>query len=153
MNILVIDSCPERRALVDEALSWVSDQYTLHQAPSLSAAQEQLRAEELRLAIVGPEVPEDTFAALVFLRGWLPHTPLLTYTKISQFDRSLPRRLLDCGANLVLDQRLSPTQLGLMLRPYVNCQSAIPPQATPPKVPYPLGLPSLGRSMVVASFA
>jgi CheY-like chemotaxis protein len=84
MNILIVDPSSERRALVDDALSWVSDQYVLQQAQSLMEAKEQLRGEEFQLVIVGPELPEDTFAALVFLRGWLPHTPLLTYTKMSR---------------------------------------------------------------------
>ena len=64
MNILIVDPSSERRALVDDALSWVSDQYVLQQAQSLMEAKEQLRGEEFQLVIVGPELPEDTFAAL-----------------------------------------------------------------------------------------
>ncbi|MBP8170077.1 MAG: response regulator transcription factor [Azonexus sp.] len=130
MNILIVDPSSERRALVDDALSWVSDQYVLQQTQSLMDAKEQLRGEEFQLVIVGPELPEDTFAALVFLRGWLPHTPLLTYTKMSRFDRDMPARLLDCGANLVFDQRMSATQLGLVLRPYLVNKSNVHQFAT-----------------------
>lgn len=120
MNILVIDPSSERRALVNDALSWISDNYTLQAAQSLAEAKEQLRDAEFQLVIVGPELPEDTYAALIFLRGWLPHTALLTYRKMSRFDRDIATRLLDCGANLVFDQRMSATQMGLVLRPYVS---------------------------------
>ena len=54
MNILIVDPSSERRALVDDALSWVSDRYFLQQAQSLMEAKEQLRGEEFQLVIVGP---------------------------------------------------------------------------------------------------
>ncbi|PKO92029.1 MAG: hypothetical protein CVU16_07435 [Betaproteobacteria bacterium HGW-Betaproteobacteria-10] len=135
MNILVVDPSSERRALVNEALSWISDSYTLQTAQSLAEAKEELRGAEFQLVIVGPELPEDTFAALIFLRGWLPHTPLLTYRKMSRFDRDMQARLLHCGANLVFDQRMSATQLGLVLRPYLTSKNNIHQFPTQKKAP------------------
>lgn len=120
MNILVVDPSSERRALVLEALSWSIDECLLVESESLEEARTHLKAHDFRVVIVGPDLPEDTLAALVFLRGKLPHSALLTCTKMSRFDREGPTRLLDSGADLVFDQRMSPTQLSLTLRPYLG---------------------------------
>ena len=120
MNILVVDPSDERRALVREALSWSIDECTMLEAESLEQARDHLKEHDFRVVIVGPNLPEDTLAALVFLRGKLPHSALLTCTKMSRFDREGPTRLLDSGADLVFDQRMSPTQLSLTLRPYLG---------------------------------
>lgn len=120
MNILVVDPSSERRALVLEALSWSIDECVLVESESLEEAKAHLKAFDFRLVIVGPDLPEDTLAALVFLRGKLPHSALLTCTRMSSYDRDAPTRLLDSGADLVFDQRMSPTQLSLTLRPYLG---------------------------------
>lgn len=125
MNILVIDPSEERRALVREALSWSIDDCNLLESENLQQAKNHLKSHDLRIVIVGPDLPEDTLAALVFLRGRLPHSALLTCTKMSRFDREGPTRLLDSGADLVFDQRMSPTQLSLTLRPYLGRPASV----------------------------
>ena len=122
MNILVVDADSERRDVVADALSWIANDYRLFEARDLDEARDCLKRFDFRLVIVGPELPCDTRAALVFLRGSLPHSALLTCMKISSFDRDGPTRMLDCGADLVFDQRMSATQLSLVLRPYLGHQ-------------------------------
>ena len=122
MNILVVDADSERRDVVADALSWVANDYRLFEARDLAEARDCLKRFDFRLVIVGPELPCDTRAALVFLRGSLPHSALLTCMKMSSFDRDGPTRMLDCGADLVFDQRISATQLSLVLRPYLGHQ-------------------------------
>lgn len=122
MNILVVDADSERRDVVADALSWVANDYRLFEARDLDEARDCLKRFDFRLVIVGPELPCDTRAALVFLRGSLPHSALLTCMKMSSFDRDGPTRMLDCGADLVFDQRMSATQLSLVLRPYLGHQ-------------------------------
>ena len=122
MNILVVDADSERRDVVADALSWVANDYRLFEARDLAEARDCLKRFDFRLVIVGPELPCDTRAALVFLRGSLPHSALLTCMKMSSFDRDGPTRMLDCGADLVFDQRMSATQLSLVLRPYLGHQ-------------------------------
>lgn len=119
MNVLVVDACSERRDQITDALSWISVDCTLTEAATLDEARECIRHADFRLVIVGPELPCDTRAAIVFLRGSLPHSALLTGMKMSAHDREGVERLLACGADLVFDQRLSPTQLSLVLRPYL----------------------------------
>ena len=118
MNVLVVDADSERRDVVADALSWIANDYRLFEARDLAEARDCLKRFDFRLVIVGPELPCDTRAALVFLRGSLPHSALLTCMKMSSFDRDGPTRMLDCGADLVFDQRMSATQLSLVLRPY-----------------------------------
>ena len=120
MNVLVLDTDAGRRDVVADALSWISDDYQLFSARDLGEAREFLKNIDFRLVIVGPDQPCDTHAALVFLRGCLPHSALLTSTKMSSYDRDAPTRLLDCGADLVFDQRMSANQLSLVLRPYLR---------------------------------
>ena len=122
MNILLVDADSERRDVVADALSWIANDYRLFEARDLDEARDCLKRFDFRLVIVGPELPCDTRAALVFLRGSLPHSALLTCMKISSFDRDGPTRMLDCGADLVFDQRMSATQLSLVLRPYLGHQ-------------------------------
>ena len=122
MNILVVDADSERRDVVADALSWIANDYRLFEARNLDEARDCLKRFDFRLVIVGPELPCDTRAALVFLRGSLPHSALLTCMKMSSFDRDGPTRMLDCGADLVFDQRMSATQLSLVLRPYLGHQ-------------------------------
>ncbi len=122
MNILVVDADSERRDVVADALSWIANDYRLFEARDLDEARDCLKRFDFRLVIVGPELPCDTRAALVFLRGSLPHSALLTCMKMSSFDRDGPTRMLDCGADLVIDQRMSATQLSLVLRPYLGHQ-------------------------------
>ena len=122
MNILVVDADSERRDVVADALSWIANDYRLFEARDLAEARDCLKRFDFRLVIVGPELPCDTRAALVFLRGSLPHSALLTCMKMSSFDRDGPTRMLDCGADLVFDQRMSATQLSLVLRPYLGHQ-------------------------------
>ena len=122
MNILVVDADSERRDVVADALSWIANDYRLFEARDLDEARDCLKRFDFRLVIVGPELPRDTRAALVFLRGSLPHSALLTCMKMSSFDRDGPTRMLDCGADLVFDQRMSATQLSLVLRPYLGHQ-------------------------------
>ena len=122
MNILVVDADSERRDVVADALSWIANDYRLFEARDLDEARDCLKRFDFRLVIVGPELPCDTRAALVFLRGSLPHSALLTCMKMSSFDRDGPTRMLDCGADLVFDQRMSATQLSLVLRPYLGHQ-------------------------------
>lgn len=122
MNILLVDADSERRDVVADALSWVANDYRLFEARDLDEARDCLKRFDFRLVIVGPELPCDTRAALVFLRGSLPHSALLTCMKMSSFDRDGPTRMLDCGADLVFDQRMSATQLSLVLRPYLGHQ-------------------------------
>ena len=122
MNVLVVDADSERRDVVADALSWVANDYRLFEARDLDEARDCLKRFDFRLVIVGPELPCDTRAALVFLRGSLPHSALLTCMKMSSFDRDGPTRMLDCGADLVFDQRMSATQLSLVLRPYLGHQ-------------------------------
>ena len=129
MNILVVDADSERRDVVADALSWVANDYRLFEARDLAEARDCLKRFDFRLVIVGPELPCDTRAALVFLRGSLPHSALLTCMKMSSFDRDGPTRMLDCGADLVFDQRMSATQLSLVLRPYLGHQVS-PEQAS-----------------------
>jgi DNA-binding response OmpR family regulator len=120
MKILVVDPSAERRTLVFEALSWSIDECHLVESESLEQARESLSKHDFRVVIVGPDLPEDTLAALVFLRGKLPHSALLTCTKMSSRDREGPTRLLNSGADLVFDERMSPVQLSLTLRPYLG---------------------------------
>lgn len=144
MNILVIDGDSARRDLVADALSWVSTDYQLHEARDLDEARACLRQWEFRLVIVGPELPCDTRAALVFLRGILPHSALLTCMKLSSQDRDGPTRLMDCGADCVFDQRMSATQLSSVLRPYLG-QATGSPASTPRRAapsPQPAWAPS-----------
>jgi len=122
MNILVVDADSERRDVVADALSWIANDYRLFEARDLDEARDCLKRFDFRLVIVGPELPCDTRAALVFLRGSLPHSALLTCMKMSSFDRDGPTRMLDGGADLVFDQRMSATQLSLVLRPYLGHQ-------------------------------
>ena len=122
MNILVVDADSERRDVVADALSWIANDYRLFEARDLDEARDCLKRFDFRLVIVGPELPCDTRAALVFLRGSLPHSALLTCMKMSSFDRDGPTRMLDCGADMVFDQRMSATQLSLVLRPYLGHQ-------------------------------
>ena len=122
MNVLVVDADSERRDVVADALSWIANDYRLFEARDLDEARDCLKRFDFRLVIVGPELPCDTRAALVFLRGSLPHSALLTCMKMSSFDRDGPTRMLDCGADLVFDQRMSATQLSLVLRPYLGHQ-------------------------------
>ena len=122
MNVLVVDADSERRDVVADALSWIANDYRLFEARDLAEARDCLKRFDFRLVIVGPELPCDTRAALVFLRGSLPHSALLTCMKMSSFDRDGPTRMLDCGADLVFDQRMSATQLSLVLRPYLGHQ-------------------------------
>ena len=122
MNVLVVDADSERRDVVADALSWIANDYRLFEARDLDEARDCLKRFDFRLVIVGPELPCDTRAALVFLRGSLPHSALLTCMKMSSFDRDGPTRMLDCGADVVFDQRMSATQLSLVLRPYLGHQ-------------------------------
>lgn len=122
MNILVVDADSARRDVVADALSWIATDFRLFEARDLDEARDCLKRFDFRLVIVGPELPCDTRAALVFLRGSLPHSALLTCMKMSSFDRDGPTRMLDCGADLVFDQRMSATQLSLVLRPYLGHQ-------------------------------
>lgn len=122
MNVLVVDADSGRRDVVADALSWIATDFRLFEARDLDEARDCLKRFDFRLVIVGPELPCDTRAALVFLRGSLPHSALLTCMKMSSFDRDGPSRLLDCGADLVFDQRMSATQLSLVLRPYLGHQ-------------------------------
>lgn len=120
MNVLVIDSCPDRRAVVEDAMGWMQMDYQLFSAGSLREAREMTRSVELALIIVGPEIPEDTLAAIIFLRGWEPNSRILTGTYMSRYDREHPSRLLGCGADLVFDLRLSASRLALVIRPYLQ---------------------------------
>ena len=124
MNILVLDTSEERRSLIREAISWIDDCDQLFESETLEAASEMLKTTDFRIVIVGPELPGDTLSALVFLRGKLPHSALLTSTKISHFDRSVQKRLLDSGADLVFDQRMAAIHLAILLRPYFSPQSS-----------------------------
>ena len=55
----------------------------------------------------------------------------LSFDTLSQLPkRDMRARLLDCGANLVFDQRMSATQLGLVLRPYLVNKSNVHQFAT-----------------------
>lgn len=130
MNILVVDADSGRRSVVADALSWIDIDVRLIEAASLDEARACLKECDCRLVIVGPELPCDTRAALVFLRGHLPHSALLTSTKMSSYDRDGPSRLLDCGADLVFDQRMSATQLSLVLRPYLG-RKPVPAEVAP----------------------
>lgn len=120
MNVLAIDTNPERRRLIGEALSWFDDEHNFFEAEGLGSTEEIIRTVDLRLVIVGPELPEETLAALVYLRGRLPHSNLLASTRMSVFERDAQTRLLDSGADLVFDYRMSATQLALLLRPYLG---------------------------------
>ena len=120
MKILVVDPSAERRKLVFDALSWSADDCHLVESENLEQARDCLSKHDFRVVIVGPNLPEDTLAALVFLRGKLPHSALLTCTKMSSRDREGPTRLLKSGADLVFDERMSPIQLSLTLRPYLG---------------------------------
>jgi len=122
MNVLVVDADSARRDVVADALSWIANDYHLFEARDLDEARDCLKRFDFRLVIVGPELTCDTRAALIFLRGILPHSALLTCMKMSSFDRDGPTRMLDCGADLVFDQRMSATQLSLVLRPYLGHQ-------------------------------
>ena len=133
MKILVVDPSAERRKLVFDALSWSTDDCHLVESENLEQARDCLSKHDFRVVIVGTNLPEDTLAALVFLRGKLPHSALLTCTKMSSRDREGPTRLLKSGADLVFDERMSPIQLSLTLRPYlgrpVNGNQALNSQA------------------------
>lgn len=129
MNILVIDSCPERRAIVAEAMCWLQDKYHLHSAGSLREARELTADIDVALVIVGPDLPEDTLAAIVFLRGWLPNSRIITGTLMSHHTREYPTRLMTCGADLVFDLRLSASRLALVMRPYLPGEKKTQPQA------------------------
>lgn len=120
MNVLVVDANAERRNLVSDALSWIESEYRLMVAESLQEARDYLKQFDFRLVIVGPDLPCDTRSALIFLRGSLPHSALLTSMNMSSFDRDETTRLVNCGADLVFDQRLSATKLALVLRPYLG---------------------------------
>jgi len=119
MNVLVIDSCPDRRAVVADAMGWMEQKYELFSASSLREAREMTQSIELGLIIVGPDLPEDTLAAIIFLRGWEPNSRIITGTLMSHYDREHPSRLLGCGADLVFDLRLSASRLALIMRPYL----------------------------------
>lgn len=119
MNVLVIDSCPDRRAVVADAMGWMEKKYELFSAASLKEARELTQAVELSLIIVGPDLPEDTLAAIIFLRGWEPNSRIITGTLMSHYDREYPTRLLSCGADMVFDLRLSASRLALVIRPYL----------------------------------
>jgi DNA-binding NarL/FixJ family response regulator len=126
MNVLVIDSCPERRAIVAEAMCWLQDKYQLHSAASLREAREISATVDIALIIVGPDLPEDTLAAIVFLRGWLPNSRIITGTLMSHHTRDYPTRLMTCGADLVFDLRLSASRLALIMRPYLPGEMKAP---------------------------
>ncbi len=119
MNVLVIDSCPDRRAVVADAMGWMEQKHELFSAASLKEARELTHAVELNLIIVGPDLPEDTLAAIIFLRGWEPNSRIITGTLMSHYDRDYPTRLLGCGADMVFDLRLSASRLALVIRPYL----------------------------------
>lgn len=120
MNVLVVDANVERRNLVSDALSWIEAEYRLIEANSLEEARAYLKQFDFRLVIIGPDLPCDTRSALIFMRGSLPHSALLTCMNMSSFDRDETIRLVNCGADLVFDQRLSATKLALVLRPYLG---------------------------------
>lgn len=117
-NVLVVDADSARRDLIADALSWISPDLSFIEARDLAEACDYLGKVDFRVVIVGPDLPCDTRAALVFLRGMLPHSALLTSTRMTPHDREGPTRLLDCGADLVFDERMSATKLSLVLRPY-----------------------------------
>ena len=121
-NVLIVDHDSARRDLVADALSWVSHDLNLIEARDLDEARTYLGKIDFRLVVVGPDLPCDTRAALVFLRGMLPHSALLTSMKMLSYDREDRARLLNCGADLVFDQRMSATKLSLVFRRYIGPQ-------------------------------
>ena len=71
-------------------------------------------------ALVGPDLPEHTLAAITFMRGLMPSTLLIAYDGFDRYDFARQQRILDAGANAVFDIRFSATKIAMLLRPLMR---------------------------------
>jgi hypothetical protein len=117
MDILLLDPDPDRRALISEAITWLEGDYSLHHADSPAAAWTLPGGPDIRAAIVGPAWPDALVDILGALRDRLPQAPLITYTRMSLANRENETALLDAGADLVFDQRMTATRIAATLHP------------------------------------
>lgn len=120
MNVLVVDAEAARRGMISDALASHVDDYRLFEAGSLEEMQNRLRLCEFRMIIIGCVFSGELPDALVGLRERLPNCALLAGAKISPAGGDLATLLLDSGADMVFDLRLTGLALSRALRPYLR---------------------------------
>lgn len=123
MNVLVVDAETARRGVISDALAAHVDDYRLFEAASLEEMRGSLRLCEFRMIIIGSVNSGALPEALAELRQRMPDCALLAGTRISPAAGEVATRLLDSGADMVFDLRLSGMALSKALRPYLRSWS------------------------------
>jgi hypothetical protein len=120
MDILLLDSDQERRRRLLEAIDLLGCVRSIRLCGTLAETRTMARHGSFTVALVGPEVPEHSLAAITFLRGLLPSTLLIAYDSFDRYDASKQQRILDAGANAVFDVRFSAMKIAMLLRPLLQ---------------------------------
>lgn len=120
MNVLVVDAEEARRGMIADALASHVDDYRLFEAASLEEMRGSLRLCEFRMIIIGTVASGSLPEALAGLREHLPDCSLLAGTRISPAGVDVAALLLDSGADMVFDLRLTGLALSRALRPYLR---------------------------------
>ena len=120
MDILLLDPDQERRKRLLEAIDLLGYVRSVRFINNLAETRTMARHGRFSVALVGPDLPEHTLAAITFMRGLMPSTLLIAYDGFDRYDFARQQRILDAGANAVFDIRFSATKIAMLLRPLMR---------------------------------
>ncbi len=120
MDILLLDPDQDRRRRLLEAIDLLGCVRTVRFGSTLAEIRTMARHGHFTVALVGPDIPENSLAAVTFLRGLLPSTLLIAYDGFDRYDHNRQQRILDAGANAVFDIRFSAMKIAMLLRPLLR---------------------------------
>ena len=117
MNVLIWDEDSGRRAHLRDALCWMSDEVRCVEATDAADALSALDQMAMRIVVVGHCMGTRGAQRVRMLRQRLPQGAIiLAGMQMSSGDRDGVTLLLKAGVSVVFDERMSTSQLALILQ-------------------------------------
>ncbi|MEY2632365.1 MAG: hypothetical protein RIR00_1019 [Pseudomonadota bacterium] len=120
MNVLILDPDFRRRKHLQEALSWFDQHCAVFEAANQGEADHWLRHNPFGIVLIGPELEMGTVLTVVYLRRRLPGAYLVVCDNQFLHRGVSPGHLEAAGSNLIVDQRMSPWKIAVLLRPLLS---------------------------------
>jgi len=126
MNVLLLDQDESRRQRIVDALAMIDSGIGIVSVSSLAEAEDLLTSyrQHFSLALVGPDLPENSIPTVRFLRRLSPETRVAAYDSYGLYEEVHLQRILLAGANMVFDIRMAPLKIALLMRPMLSSISS-----------------------------
>ena len=142
MAVLVIDADQGRRLRIGEAIEWSGLAISLIEATSVEEGLERASGGRsgVSLVLVGPGKPGNATDALHRLRTLTHPLVLVAYDRFLTGKPEMQRELMQAGADMVFDERMSTFKMALILKRLIlqndgDALSSVNPRLDPQKRP------------------